>query len=165
MMFFLCRDFLTQYNVSGFLCPFYACFNALEPEFVIYSQLILFLHCWKIATNIFLHFSFHDDHYYIFHAKFLSTGLARQSESCDNTFFVFYSLCFIFDVIIPGLLKMSKHPMLYSFIVIIMKVLMQSDENKYATISNNSQLFTYEMIFDSVTMDHIILSISVELVQ
>ena len=55
--------------------------------------------------------------------------------------------------------------MLYSFIVIFMKVLMQSDENKYATISNNSQLFTYKMIYDSVTVDHIILSISVEFVQ
>ena len=39
---FLLRDFLTQYNVSGFLCPFYACFNALEPEFVICSQFIFF---------------------------------------------------------------------------------------------------------------------------
>ena len=118
-----------------------------------------------MATKIFLPFSFHADQFYIFYAKFLSAGTAVQSESWDNTYLVFYSLCFIFDVLISGLLKMCRHPMLYSSIVIVMKVLLKSDENKYANISNNSQLFTYKMIYDSVTVDHIILSISVEFVQ
>lgn len=154
-----------QYNVSGFLCPFYACFNALEPKFVICSQFIFLLHCWKIATKIFLLFSFHADQSYNVYAKFLLAGTAVQSESWDNTYLVFYLLCFIFDVLISGLLKMCRHPMLYSSIVIVMKVLLKSDENKYANISNNSQLFTYKMIYDSVTVDHIILSISVEFVQ
>ena len=40
----LLRDFLMQYNVIGFMCPFYACFNALEPEFVFCSQ-FFFFHC------------------------------------------------------------------------------------------------------------------------
>ena len=86
------RDFLMQYNVSGFLCPVYACLKALEPIFVFCSQFILFLHCWKIATQIFLPFSFHDDHCYILcYAKFLSTGTAVQSGSCVNTFIVYIS--------------------------------------------------------------------------
>ena len=127
----LFRDFLMQYWVSGFLCPFYACYKALEPFFIFCSQIIFFVHCWKIATNIFMPFSFHVDHFYIFHAKFLSTGLARRFEGLNNTLFVFYLLCFIFDVLIPGLLKMNRHPMLYSYNVIIMKVLLKSEENKY----------------------------------
>ena len=151
--------------MSGFLCPFYACFNALEPEFIICSQFIFFLHCWKKATNIFLPFSFHDDHFYIFHAKFLSTGRRRRFEGWVNTFLVYISLCFIFDVLIPGLLKMCRHPMLYSSIVIVMKVLLKSDENKYANISINSQVFAYKMINNSGTVDFIILSNSVEFVQ
>ena len=56
--------------------------------------------------------------------------------------------------------------MLYSCNVHIMKVLLQSDENKCANnISYNSQVFAYEIIFDSVIMDHIILGNSVEFVQ
>ena len=47
-----------------------------------------------------------------------------------------------------------------------MKVLFKSDENEFANIiSKNSQLLAYKMIFDSGTVDHIILRISVEFVQ
>ena len=161
----LLRDFLMQYNVSGFLCPFYACFNALEPKFVLCSKFIFLFHCWEIATYLLL-FSFHVDHLYIFHAKFLSTGRRRRFESYNNTYVVFYSLCFILDVNISGLLDMNRHPLLHSFNVVIVKVLSKSDENKYGNhISNNSQEFAYRMINDSSTVDLITLSNSVEFTQ
>ena len=159
-------DFLMQFNLSGFLCPLYACLKVLEPIIMICLHFKLFLHCWKIATYILRVFSFNVDHLYIFYAKFFSTGLARRCEIWDNTFCVYISLCFIIDQIIPGLLKMNWYPMLYSFNVHIMIVLLQSDENKCANnISYNSQVFAYEIIFDSVIMDHIILGNSVEFVQ
>ena len=56
--------------------------------------------------------------------------------------------------------------MLYSYNVIIMKVLLKSDENKYDNkISYNSQVFAYRMICNSLTVDLIILCNSVEFVQ
>ena len=155
-----------QYIVSGFLCPFYACFNALEPKFVLCSQFKFFLHCWEIATCLFMFLSFLIDHFYIFHAKYNSTGVATQCEIWEDTSFVFYLLCFIHDVNISGLLKMNRHPLLHSSNVIIMKVLSKSDENKYGNnISYNSQVFAYRMINDSSTMDLITLSNSVEFTQ
>ena len=143
--------------MSGFLCPFYACFNALEPKFVLCSQIKFFLHCWKIATYLFMFLSFLIDHFYIFHAKFLSTGQAIQFEIWDH--------CPLYDVNLSGLLEMNMLLLLYSFNVIIMKVLLKSDENKYGNISNNSQVFAYRMINDSCTMDLITLSYSVEFTQ
>ena len=111
-------------------------------------------------------FSFHNDHFYIFHAKFLSTGVATPCESWDNTYYVYISLCFIFDVLIPGLLKMTQHPILCSSNVVIMKVLFKSGENKYGNnISSNPQVFAYKIIFDSGNMNLIILYNSVEFVQ
>ena len=125
-----------------------------------------FLHCWKMATCIFLFVSFYVDQFFILYAKFISTGTAVRFENWKYTFFVYCSLCFIYDVNISGLLIMSRHPMLYSFSVIIVKVLLQSDENKCAyDISYNSQVFAYEMICDSVLVDLIIIRNSAEFVQ
>ena len=161
----LLRDFLMQCIVSGFMCPFYACLYDLETKYVLCSHFIFLLHCWKIATNGVMPFSCHNDHFYIFQAKFISTGVATRCESWDNTYYVYISLCFIIDVLIPGPLKMYRRPMLYSSNVNIMKVLSKSDENKYGNISNNSQVFAYRMINDSSTMDLITLRNSVEFVQ
>ena len=85
----LLKDFLMQYNLSGFLCPVYAWLKALEPKFMICLHVYFFLHYWKIATNLFLPFSFQNDHFYIFHAKFLSTGRYRRLEGWVNTFLVY----------------------------------------------------------------------------
>ena len=162
----LLRDFLMQYIVSGYLCTLYACLKALEPKCVICLPFKLFLHCRIIATCILMPFAFHNDHFYIFHAKFLSTGLARQFESWDNTYFVFSSLCLNLDVLINGLLKMSRHPMLYSFNVNVMNVLLQSDENKCANIiSKNSLVFAFKRTNNSVTVDLISLCNTVDFAQ
>ena len=162
----LLRNFLMQYNLSGFLCPVYAWLKALEPKFIVCSHFNFFLRCWKIATCIFMFFSFNIDHLYIFYAKFLSTSWARRFESWQNTFFVYCSLCFICDVNISGLLIMRWHPMLYSFNVKFMKVLLKSNGNKCANnISYNSQRYAYGIILDSLIMDHIILRSSAEFAQ
>ena len=72
----------------------------------------------------------------------------------------------MFDVLIPGLLIMNRHPMLYSYNVVIMKVLFKSDDNENANhISDNSQAIAYRMIYNSDTMDLIILCNTVEFVQ
>ena len=61
---------------------------------------------------------------------------------------------------------MNRHPLLHSYNVNILKVLLKSDGNKYANdISYNSQVFAYTMIYNSVTVDLIILCNSVEFVQ
>ena len=162
----LLKDFLMQYNLCGFLCPVYAWLKALEPKFMVCSHFILFYIVGKIATCIYLFFSLNVDQLYVFYAKLLSTGTAVRFEGWKNTFLVYYSLCFIYDVNISGLLKMRWHTMLYSFNVTFMKVLLESNGNKCANnISYNSQMYAYGIIFDSLYMDHIILRSSAEFVQ